>query len=81
VRFEVLMAASMKMAVFLDVAPCILVEVYFGKFLPDYKAQQPRRQLSSTLTAFLILELDEDTRPASHSSHSTPRKEPPISVW
>jgi hypothetical protein len=27
-RFQVLMAASMKMTVFWDVAPCTLVEVY-----------------------------------------------------
>jgi hypothetical protein len=29
-RFQVLMAASMKMAVFRVVAPCSLVEVYLG---------------------------------------------------
>jgi hypothetical protein len=29
-RFQVLMAASMKMTVFWDVAPCSLVEVYRG---------------------------------------------------
>jgi hypothetical protein len=73
VRFEVLMVASMKMAVFWVVAPCSLVEVYqlftgacclhhqgesthcpdnrvskhlwnVGQLLPNYMAQQPRRQ-------------------------------------
>jgi hypothetical protein len=39
------MAASMKVAVFWDVAPCSLVEV-----LPDYMALQPRRQPSYIMT-------------------------------
>jgi hypothetical protein len=52
VRFEVLMAASMKMAVFWVVAPRSLVQVYLillwnvGKLLPDYTVQQPRRRPS-----------------------------------
>jgi hypothetical protein len=61
VRFQVLTAASMKMAVFWVVAPCSLVEVYWrfrgacclhqhlwnvGKLIPDYMVQQPSRQLS-----------------------------------
>jgi hypothetical protein len=54
------MAASMKMAVFWVVVPCSLVEVYrrfrgacclhhqgVGKLLPDYMAQQPRKEPSS----------------------------------
>jgi hypothetical protein len=57
-RFQNLIVASMKMAVFLDVSPCSLVQVYrssidggsrhlwnVGKFLRDYTVQ-PRRQLS-----------------------------------
>jgi hypothetical protein len=68
VKFQVLTAASMNMAVFWVGAPCSLVEVYLrsiirathrpsdggskhlwnvGKPLPDYMAQQPRRQPSS----------------------------------
>jgi hypothetical protein len=61
VRFQVLTAASMKMAVLWVVVPCTLVEVYrrfrgtcclhhqvwnVGKLLPDYTAQQPRKQPS-----------------------------------
>jgi hypothetical protein len=49
VRFEVLTAASMQMAVVWVVAPCSLVEVYQNSLittLPDYTAQQPRRQSS-----------------------------------
>jgi hypothetical protein len=58
-RFQVLTAASMKMAVFWVVVPCRLVGVYRrfigscclhhqgDKSSPDYKAQQPRRQPSS----------------------------------
>jgi hypothetical protein len=52
VEFQVLMASSMIMAVFWIVAPCSWVEVHrcfrgaVGKLLPDYTAQQPRRQPS-----------------------------------
>jgi hypothetical protein len=58
VRIQVLTAASVKMVVFWDVALCSLVEVYRrfrgacclpGKLLPDYTAQQPRRQSVSEL--------------------------------
>jgi hypothetical protein len=57
--FEVLTAASMKMAVFWIIAPCNLVEVYHpdkggsnylrnvGKRLPDHSVPQPKRQPSS----------------------------------
>jgi hypothetical protein len=47
VGFEVLTAASMKIAVFWVVAPCSLHLRNVGKLLPDYTAQQPRRQSSS----------------------------------
>jgi hypothetical protein len=67
VRFQVLTAASMKMVVFWVVAPCSLVMNRpdvggskhlwnVGKLLPDYRAQQPRRQLylwNSSLWSFL----------------------------
>jgi hypothetical protein len=57
----------MKMAVFWVVAPCSLVEVYdvsevfaasiirtiVGKLLPDYKAQQPSRQLFQRTSQFV----------------------------
>jgi hypothetical protein len=63
VTFQVLTAASMKMALFWVVAPCSLVEDYrrFKRAscfirevarsgdLPDYTVQQPRRQASSML--------------------------------
>jgi hypothetical protein len=60
VGFEVLMATSMKMAVFWVIVPCSLVEVYWhfrgayslrnvGKLLPDYTVLQPRRHPSSYL--------------------------------
>jgi hypothetical protein len=63
VRFQVPSTASMKMTVFWVIAPCSLVEVYRRfrgtyclhhqgdecKLLPDYTAQQPRRQPSSNL--------------------------------
>jgi hypothetical protein len=54
-RFQVLMAASIKMAVFWDVAPYSLLRTYrldgggskhisnVSKLLPDYTAQHPRR--------------------------------------
>jgi hypothetical protein len=57
VRFQFLTAASMKLAVIWVEAPCSLIEVYrrfrgtcclhhqgVSKTLPDYTAQQPRRQ-------------------------------------
>jgi hypothetical protein len=54
VRFQILTAASMKMTVFWDVAPCNLKEVYRrfrsacflprkGTLLPDYMAQYPTK--------------------------------------
>jgi hypothetical protein len=63
VRFQVLMAASMNVIIFWDVAPYSLVEIYrrfrctyclwnVGQFLSDYTAQKSRRQ--SSLCAFLI---------------------------
>jgi hypothetical protein len=79
VRFQVLTAASMKIIVFWDVAPCSLIEVYqrfrgtycihhhspddggskhlrnVGKFLPDYTAQHPRRQPSSSFILFIFM--------------------------
>jgi hypothetical protein len=68
--FRVFTAASMKIAVFLVVAPCSLVEVYrrfrgacclhhegcnVGKLLPDYTAQQPGRQPSSDSVCFAVI--------------------------
>jgi hypothetical protein len=58
VRFQILTAESMKMAVFWGFAPCSLVEGYrrfrgpcclwnVSKRLPNYTAQQPKRQPSS----------------------------------
>jgi hypothetical protein len=59
VRSEVLVAVNMKMAVFLNVAPCTLVEIYqhfdpeggmsrffrkFNTFLSVHLASHPRRQ-------------------------------------
>jgi hypothetical protein len=50
-RLKVLTAAKMKMAVCWDTAPFSQIKftdlAYVGKFLPDYTAQQPRRQPSS----------------------------------
>jgi hypothetical protein len=57
--FQVLTAASVKMTVFWDVAPCSLGEVYrrfrgaYCLLLPDYTAQHPRRQ--SPFYTFLVL--------------------------
>jgi hypothetical protein len=46
VRFEVLMAASMKMAVFSVIAPCSLVEVYrFSKVLAASIAEDSHMQM------------------------------------
>jgi hypothetical protein len=55
VRLQVLTAASMKVTVFWDVAPCSLVEVAcdskllwkVGRLLWDYATQHPRKQSSS----------------------------------
>jgi hypothetical protein len=52
-RFQVLTAASMKMAVFWVVAPCSLVEVY-RRFRDAYCFHQPRRQQSSGKIIFLL---------------------------
>jgi hypothetical protein len=62
---EVLTAASMKMTIFWDLAPCCLVEVYrcfigiaastikvTSKLLPDNTALHPRRQTSSIFLIF-----------------------------
>jgi hypothetical protein len=64
VRFEVLMAANIKITVFQVVAPCSLSHRpddggskhlrNVGKLLPDYTAQQPRRQSSSDSTCTLL---------------------------
>jgi hypothetical protein len=55
-RFEILSAVNMlmmMMAVFWDVAPCSLVDVYrrFRGKLPDYTAQHSRRQVIFILAA------------------------------
>jgi hypothetical protein len=64
IRFQDLVAASMKMTVFWDVAPYSLVQTdrHFGgaylwnvgQFLPDYMVQYPRRQSSSTYPSSII---------------------------
>jgi hypothetical protein len=75
VRFQVLTEASMKMAVFWVIAQCSLVEVYrrfrgadvgsskhlriVGIFLPDYTAQQPRRQPSSESSIDELVGMDK----------------------
>jgi hypothetical protein len=72
-RFQVLTAASMKMAVFRVVAPYSLVEVYSrfrgaychhhqGDNLPDYMAQQPRRTAILNGSTVLTSALDRVSR-------------------
>jgi hypothetical protein len=46
VGFEVITAASVKMAIFWVVALCACCLWNIGKFLPDYTVLQPRRQPS-----------------------------------
>jgi hypothetical protein len=64
VRFQVLSATSMKMAVFWDAAPCSLVEIDLryrgayafnirswkvGQYLPDCMVQHPKREPPSNI--------------------------------
>jgi hypothetical protein len=64
-RFQVLMVESLKMAVFWVVVSCNLVEVYWCfrgskhiwnvcKLVPDYMAQQSRRQPCSGIQLFFL---------------------------